>query len=331
MIRLNKFILSFFLVIAAQLNAQENIEFKGISFSMANKETGKSDIIPIKEINANWVSIVPYGFLKDQEVIYDSDYQWVGERPEAIRECVKLAHQQGMKVMVKPHIWIGHGTYTGHYTCDTEKKWQKFEESYRQYILAFVEMAVEEKAEMFSIGTEWGYFIKERPQFWKDLIAEIRDIYDGKLIYAANWDDYQSVPFWDKLDFIGIDSYFPLSSGPSPKYAELMTSWKSIMPLLEQYSSLKKKKIVFTEFGFKSTTHATISPWEHRDEGKFSAKVQNLAFKSFFNTIWNKKWFKGGFIWKWYHNHENAGGKGNKDFTPQNKPAEQTIRDFYGA
>ena len=309
--------------------AGDNISFKGISFSASNKVTVVGDIQPIANLNANWISIVPYGFLKNNEVRYDSKYQWVGEKPEAIRECVQLAKSQGLKVMIKPHIWIGEGTYTGLYQCQNEDEWKMLEESYRNYLMAFVNIAQDEGVEMFCIGTEWGKFVELRPKYWKGLIKDIRKVYQGKLIYAANWDDYQKVKFWTDLDYIGIDSYFPLSLEPNPKLVQLIRSWKTIMPILEQYSSLQKKKIVFTEFGFKSTTHATISPWEHKDEGEFSEKVQDLAFKSFFQTIWKKPWFKGGFIWKWYHDHKHAGGRGDTDFTPQNKLAEQTIKKFY--
>ncbi|MFT4602313.1 MAG: hypothetical protein ACI857_002499 [Arenicella sp.] len=310
--------------------AGDNILFKGISFSMANKATSAGDIKPITKINANWISIVPYAFLKDHEVMYDSKFQWVGERPESIRDCIKMAKSEGLKVMLKPHIWIGHSTYTGIYKCETESDWEMFEKSYKGYIMTFVDLAVTEKVEMFSIGTEWGRFVEARPQFWKSLIKDIRAKYKGKLIYAANWDDYQKVPFWNDLDYIGIDSYFPLSLAENPKISELVKSWKTIMPIIEQYSSSKKKKIVFTEFGFKSTSKGTISPWEHKDDGKFSEKIQDIAFKSFFQTIWKKPWFKGGFVWKWYHNHEHAGGRGDTDFTPQNKLAEETIRKYYG-
>ena len=322
--------LLFSISVAGSLFADDNIEFKGVSFSASNKATTNSDLEPIAEMNANWISVVPYGFLSDHEVKYDSKFQWIGERTEGIRKCIKLAQKRGLKTMLKPHVWIGHGEYTGTYQCNMEEDWIKLEESYRGYIMTFVEIAKEEKVEMFCIGTEWGKFVKLRPDFWKDLIVEIRANYDGKLVYAANWDDYQKVPFWDQLDYIGIDAYFPLSLAPYPKMSELIKSWKLIMPIIEEFSASQKKKIVFTEFGFKSTSHATISPWEHKDEGKYSEKVQDFAFKSFFQTIWKKSWFKGGFIWKWYHNHAEVGGKGDKDFTPQNKLAEETIRKFYG-
>lgn len=308
----------------------DNIQFKGISFSAANKVTTAKDIRPIADINANYISIVPYGFLSENTIKYDSRYQWVGERPEAIRHCVQLAHEEGLQVMLKPHIWIGHGTYTGHYVCETEEEWKELEESYHSYILEFVKIAQEEKVAVFSIGTEWGAFVEARPKFWKSLIKDVRAAYDGKVVYAANWDDYQDVSFWEDLDYIGIDSYFPLSEKGNPRLSELIKSWREIMPKIEAFALKERKKVIFTEFGFKSTSIATVEPWVHKDGGRFSEKVQNLAYKSFFATVWKQSWFAGGFVWKWYHNHSRAGGQGDRDFTPQNKLAEETIRRNYG-
>jgi hypothetical protein len=32
---------------------------------------------------------------------------------------------------------------------------------------------------------------------------------------------------------------------------------------------------------------------------------------------------------EWFIDYENVGGKNNARFTPQNKPAEETIKEFY--
>ena len=58
-------------------------------------------------------------------------------------------------------------------------------------------------------------------------------------------------------------------------------------------------------------------------------QAQTNATKALFKTFWNEDWFAGGFIWKWYHNHENAGGENNSRFTPQNKPVEAIIKEQY--
>jgi hypothetical protein len=53
--------------------------------------------------------------------------------------------------------------------------------------------------ELFCFGTELGNAIAKRPQYWSQLIVKIRKIYTGKLTYAANWDDFDKVPFGRNL------------------------------------------------------------------------------------------------------------------------------------
>ena len=38
----------------------------------------------------------------------------------------------------------------------------------------------------------------------------------GKLTYAENWDQYHKIPFWGKLDYVGIDVYFSLNQESIP-------------------------------------------------------------------------------------------------------------------
>jgi len=57
---------------------------------------------------------------------------------------------------------------------------------------------------------------------------------------------------------------------------------------------------------------------------------QQNAYTAIFKTFWNKPWFEGGFLWKWYPNHAAAGGTSDNRFTPQNKPSQKIIRDWYG-
>jgi hypothetical protein len=61
--------------------------------------------------------------------------------------------------------------------------------------------------ELFCFGTELGIQSQKRLQYWAQLIVKKKNI-KGKLTYAANWDDFDK-PFWNELDYIGIDAYFP--------------------------------------------------------------------------------------------------------------------------
>ena len=50
-----------------------------------------------------------------------------------------------------------------------------------------------------------------------------------------------------------------------------------------------------------------------------------LVLETFLN---GKKWFAGGYVWKWYV-EEGRHHKKDIDFTPQNKPAEKLIKNWY--
>ena len=303
-----------------------------MSMVSINGTIDSSNVLPLKDIGANWAASIPFAFMPSKnspELSYDLKWQWKGERIEGTRNYIRELHRQGIAVMVKPQIWIGHGVYTGELKMKSEKDWLELEKNYTRYILAFVKLAVEEKVEMFCIGTEVKHFAKDRPMYWRELISDIREQYSGKLTYAANWDDYQSVPFWADLDYIGIDAYFPLVDIEKPSLDELIEGWGPHKADMDSLSSQFDRPILFTEYGYRSIEGCAIKPWDYSDSSKQDEKEQELALKSLFEVFWNDKNYAGGFLWKWYPDHTNAGGANNKMFTVQNKRSEGLVRKFY--
>ena len=108
--------------------------------------------------------------------------------------------------MLKPQVWIPN-YFTGHVSPNTKEDWEILQLSYAKFIFSFAKVAEEKSVDLFCIGTEWEKFVVERPIYWKVLIEKVRTIYSGKLTYAANWDEYDKVSFWDELDYVGIDGY----------------------------------------------------------------------------------------------------------------------------
>lgn len=308
---------------------QTSPKIKGLSFVGSSSPISAQDVNPIIEMNANWVTLMPYGFVgNDGKVAFNSSWQWWGEKNEGIRKTIELCQAANLKIMLKPQIWMMNA-YTGDYKLDSEKKWVIFENSYRDFILNFLDIAVEKKLEMFCIGTEWREFIAARPSFWKKLIQTIKLKYTGDLIYAANWDDYEAVPFWSELDYVGVNGYFPLSYDSDPKLADLVIGWQVHSKKLKSFSTKTKKKIIFTEIGYRSILGAATRPWEHGTKGKYAPVVQDRAFQALFSVVWKETWLEGMFIWKWYHDHAKQGGVDDLDFTPQNKPAAETIKSYW--
>lgn len=299
---------------------------KGLSFVASRDPIGQKDVDPIVEMNANWVTLMPYGYIgKDGLVKFNTKWQWWGEKERGVKETIELCQKAGLKIMLKPQIWMMNA-YTGDFKLNSEKEWVEFESSYEDFILFFLKIAAEYDLELFCIGTEWREFVAARPEFWNGLISKARQSFKGELTYAANWDDYSAVPFWREMDYIGVNGYFPISYSKSPGLKELVAGWEIHRGNLKGFSEENDRQIIFTEIGYRSMEGATVNPWEHNNRDKFSEEIQDLAYKALFSVLWKEDWFKGLFIWKWYHNHDNQGGKGNLDFTPQNKMAEKTIR-----
>jgi hypothetical protein len=56
----------------------------------------------------------------------------------------------------------------------------------------------------------------------------------------------------ERVDYIGIDAYFPLSDATTPSVAALMKLGKDIIKI-EKLQAKTNKKILFTEFGYRNS------------------------------------------------------------------------------
>ncbi len=107
--------------------------------------------------------------------------------------------------------------------------------------------------------------------------------------------------------------------------------------MLQQLSSANKKQVLFTEYGYRNIDFTTKEPWQASTRRRGDKVPENLneelqakALQVMYDEFWQENWFAGGFLWKWHHDHERAGGKQNDRFTPQNKLAEETVKLNYG-
>lgn len=305
-------------------------KIKGLSLVAPPKPFSPENLEPITEVHANYIAILPYAFcpIDSPVVIYNSKYQWWGETKKGVIESIEMAHAKNLKVMLKPQLWLHHGEYTGTLQFDSNAKWSKWEKQYAKFILDFVVIADSLKIEMFCIGTELGNSVKQRPAFWDGLIKAVKSAYSGKLVYAANWDDYKDVTFWSKLDYIGIDAYFPLCEGKQPSISNIKEAWRPIAANLSSYSNKIKKNILFTEFGYRSADGACSKPWVQDKSAALNLKLQANAYQGFFESVWEQDWLAGIFIWKWFPFDDEV-DENNKEFTPQGKPAEKIIKDQF--
>ena len=310
-------------------------KMNGVSFVASREEVAQEHIDEVKKIHANYAAVMPFGFIRNinsPEIIFDTDRQWFGETKKGAKQYITLLQKNGIKVMLKPQIWIWRGEFTGTLTMNSEKDWKTLEVSYSKFIMTYAKLAQEAKVPLLCIGTELELFVKNRPEYWKQLIKDIRSIYKGKLTYAANWDEYPRTSFWEDLDYIGIDAYFPLSEKKTPTVEELKQGWQKYKEKIAKLSETIDRPVLFTEYGYRSMDYTAKKPWlVDRNEERVNLTAQVNATKAILEEFWDEHWFAGGFVWKWFIRHKEVGGGNDNRFTPQNKPAQQVIQDFYSA
>lgn len=320
-----------FLQLSCASQVQEKIN--GVSFVASREEVAQKNIQEVLNVFANHAAVMPLGFIRDinsPEIIFDTERQWFGETSKGAEQYIALLQKNGIKVMLKPQIWIWRGAFTGTLKMNSSEDWEALEASYETFILAYAELAARTNIVLFCIGTELEQFVKNRPIYWKNLIKKIRKVYKGELTYAANWDEYPRTSFWEDLDYIGIDAYFPLSQEQTPSVEQLRTGWQKWKTGIETLSKEKNRPIIFTEYGYRSMDFTAKKPWlVDRNDENVNLEGQVNAKRAIFEEFWKEDWFAGGYVWKWFVHHDRVGGSTDNRFTPQNKPAQEIIKEFY--
>jgi len=279
----------------------------------------------VKEVGYDTVAImVPaYQDTLDSKLVFTNDKP-NGDTPteKALKHAIETCHELGLRVMIKPHV--DPRTDEARINIMPSEAWF---DSYESMIVRYAAFSEENKVEMFSIGTELEATTFETwtPR-WNQVIGSVKEKYSGILTYSANWTEYQEVPFWDKMDFIGIDAYFPLTETNNPSLEELKDAWTREADKIEEWLKEKKltdKGVLFTEVGYPSADGANRQPWvaitKVTDE-----KEQAECLQAMFETVSLRPWFKGYYIWQYFPQDRWS----PLGFTVKGKKAEDVIVEW---
>ncbi len=272
---------------------------------------------------ANWVSIVTTLYQRSPEDTLIVDDPNKTPSVYSIVQIVQYAHSKNFGVMLKIHI----DTYDG-ISRTMIKPFNVFSwfRNYSEYVLNYARICEMLGVEMFCIGTELSSLSGER-NLWSDLIDSVRKIYSGKIIYASNFDDYRYVSFWDKVDYIGIDFFAPVSNKPDPTYDELVLGWQPYLNDMKSWfnENHSGKKLIFTEIGYPSTDGAGMRPWEIG--AVVDLEEQSLCYEVALDIISNIDFVDGVFIWNWDANL--MADSLRKGFSPYGKPAFEVLKKHW--
>ncbi len=311
---------------------------RGVCF-VAGEEVDDSVFEPLVRNNAEWISQTPFGFLHRADspriVIPPADRVYWGESDAGIIETTRLAHRRGIRTILKPHLWVAgwrDTVWTGEIRMKNDEDWREFFKSYGAFILHYARLAETNGIEALAVGTELQGTTLAHEAEWRRIIAEVRKAYRGRLTYAANWDhEFEAVPFWDALDFAGVQAYFPLSDKSEASVGDLLDGWVRHLEVLQRVARETGRRIVFTEVGYKSSDRASVQPWLWSTEDRPNLEEQARCFEAMFRAVWIRPWFEGAFIWKWFPHFDTRKSGTDRNFTPQGKPAEEVMRRWYSS
>ncbi len=319
----------------------QNFSIKGVEYvSWWNGQYSSSDsdisLDNIKNTNANNVGLLVTWYMDTgtSNTIY-SDADKTPTDADVVNAIGDI-HSRGMEVMLKPHVDSKDGTWRGEIAPSDITAWFN---SYNNFITHYAQIAQDNGVEYLCIATELKSLSGTTYESsWNTIIDNIEVIYTDSLTYASNWDEYTNVSFWNRLDYGGLDAYFPLSEAQNPSVTELIDGWSNYsgtwgthnwVAEIEAWQAIINKPIIFTEIGYRSIDYAAKEPWAWGTSATYNGQLQANCYQAAIEVFKEKTWFTGMYWWDWLTN-PNAGGEGNTDFMPQNKPAEATLTALYG-
>lgn len=284
----------------------------------------------LKSLGTNAISIIPYGFLQEMHTPAPFHYaRGAGsENDESVIKCAYVAKQLGMSIMLKPQLWTWKG-WTGDLTMSNEEDWQQFFKYYYDWIIHYAFIAELYHFDFFCIGVEFQAATLSHEKEWRDLFTQVSALYSGKITYAANWgEEFENLTFWDQLDYISVNSYYPLSNKKEVSDEELKQNFELILDKLEAVQKKYNKPLLITEIGFKSIDYPWIEPHADNDDQNYNEESQRRCYEVMFEGLQDEDWVSGIYIWQWpsYMNFVKEYPKG---FTPCEKEAEVVVKKYY--
>jgi hypothetical protein len=285
----------------------------------------------LDEIVSQGATDVAITVVWSQETIRDTA---IAPRPgvapsqENLLNTLVAARARGLRVMLLPILRIhtrAKGEWRGKISFDDSVAARAWWASYRNFILAMAQVAARSGVERLSVGSELLALEGDRVR-WVELVAQVRRVFAGKLLYSANWDHVDGVTFWDAVDEAGMTAYFELGSASSTaSVAGLVTAWQRWLPGLRTFAARVGKPVVITEVGYPSLQGAHRAPWDETRKAAVDVDEQRACYQAFVTVAEQERWLQGVYFWNWF----GGGGPQDGDYTPRGKPAALELRRYF--
>ncbi len=245
---------------------------------------------------------------------------------EQLSSLIRHAKDKKLRVILMPIVLLD--APRGNEWRGTLKptSWEEWFDSYRDMLTHFSWIAEGNGVDVLVIGSELVSSESQTDQ-WRKTINHVRGIYKGRLTYSANWDHYAGIGFWDQLDLVGMNSYYKLGKNNRVTIEEIAANWREIQEALFAFQTKVGKPLLFLEVGWCSLANAAHEPWDYtKAEEPIDLDLQKRLYEGFFSTWWGERRLGGFMVWEWT---PGDGGRGDRGYTPENKPAESVVKEWF--
>ena len=270
--------------------------------------------LPAHGINS--IALVPFGFTPRQSPNVRLPGRGSWESDEGVADLAAQARQLGIRVLLKPHVWTPTG-FPGDLFYANPADRRRWFEDYGRFVDHYAQLATRIGAEIFCVGNEFIKLSRDEHE-WRALIARARRHFAGAVTYAAvQGEEFENLRFWDALDFIGLNNYYPL-----PDTLDCSAVLAKVQNVQRRY----RKPVLFTECGYSSFVHPHRQPWDESTR-ELSLSDQARSCEALLQAFYQQPWLAGLYWWKIGTN--GFGGPGDGSHTPWRKPAMQVISRWY--
>ncbi len=369
--------------------------FNGVDYvaDVYGSYAAASSLESLAAVNVNAVAMTAdFGIDAQNSTVYQDDVAGGYTESDAnVASAITSATGLGLSVVVRPLIDFLPGNYdtapgqtnpkNGSYSASEWRTYYNpsnvatFFSSYQTMIVREATLAQANGATLFCIGTELDQLTGAAYEtYWDNIITAVRAVFTGKLTYSADWDDALSpwqyggsglpvgtgdittqISFWNKLDYVGIDEYAPISDLANPTLNQLIAGWtqtptdattlavtgdQSLISYYQGIAATVGKPLLFTELGYANSSDADSSPATpgYDENGNADGAVADPALQANLYQAFFDAWkadgngsLVGTYLWNWEPDAASVGPANGINFSVQGQPAQTVVKTGYAA
>jgi hypothetical protein len=303
---------------------------RGIALGLHSKDVEYDYGHLIDEIadhRAGWISLFFNMYQQNAESVEIAPATRSIDQERMLRRATAQARARGLKVMLFPIVLLseaGERDWRGNLRPRRLDRWFA---NYGAHVERLARLAEEIEIDALCVGSEFSSLEGEADR-WRALIARVRERFGGKVLYSANWDHFDLVPFWDAVDYIGLSGYYELTDTNEPTPAALVAAWSAARDDILDWRRRAglAAPILFTEIGYANQDGTNVRPWDYTADAPPDPAEQAMGHEAFIRAWHGREELAGVFFYNWFgfDSPEDTG------YSPRGKPAAQLIRVWFG-